>query len=147
MGQRPKNIKLIPVRKNQLKPYKIRGEKSMDKDSKKIPMELIEEILFHIEDVEDFLHNLDLVDYYMNKNGVNDTIREKLRSISKIVGIIDGHIPGFSQKILEMTAIDYGKIGKIIENGFWNANFKNGWNAALATKGLMKAVLEYGIEE
>ncbi len=158
-GKKPKKYKInssstiniahliIQIEKNQLRCFKIKDDDKMDTKSNKIPKELMEEILFHIETIEDLLPQLEIIAFITNENGVNNAIRNALSSLSHTIEAIEKINPGFSDKLLEMCSIDFIKMGKIIENGYWNLNVKPGWNAALATKILKQLVLKYGIEE
>lgn len=113
----------------------------------KIPIVLIERILEQIEDIEDLLERIDVIDYYTNKDRANDMIRINLDTISKVIETIAINFPTFQEQLIETTQVDFIKIGKIIQNGYWHANYKNGWNAALATEKLKKVILECGINQ
>ena len=94
-----------------------------------------------IEDIEDFLKRIDVISFYTNRDNYNDKIRLSLSAISKALEAIISCYPELGLEIIKATQVDYIRIGKMIEHGYWNANFKVGWNAAQGTERLKDYLL------
>lgn len=123
----------IPFDKDKSKKEKISG----------IPMDFIEEILSQIQDVEDLLDRINVLDFYSNKEGVNTLFQQHLGSICKLLSAIFLYAPDLQDLITKNTEVDFLRMGKIIEAGYWHANYKNGWNAIQAIGKAKELLLNY----
>ena len=94
-----------------------------------------------IEDIEDFLNRIDVISFYTNRDNYNEKIKLRLSAIAKALEAIISCHPELGLEIIKTTQVDYIRIGKMIEHGYWNANFKVGWNAAQGTERLKDFLL------
>ena len=108
----------------------------------KIQLPFLDKFFSYVENIEDINENLDIIEFYKNKNRITEKLLKNLVCIAYYLKKLNISYPNLLEITFEKTNIDYIKIGIAIIKGYWAFTYKKIWNALQEIPQLKKVVLE-----
>ena len=107
-----------------------------------IELKYLNKFFSYVENIEDLNKQIDVFEFYQNKNGITEKLLKNLVCIAYYLKKLNISYPNLLGITTEKTYINYIKIGKAIIKGYWAFTYKKIWSALQEIPQLKKVVLE-----